>query len=378
MSTWADLTTSARSASVFEAMTYKGDAYAYKWGVRGDGVTHSAAALQACINDAKARSVGTVWLPAAPAGSPIMLESQIWVPDGIRVVGTGRRGTILKAISGLFPINTAVVRLGNPNIVPAPPNDVAFDCRLENLGVHCASIAGSWCVDANGMQEGAGLEHVGMYGFLTYAALVNSSQNFRLFDLECYGDSGSTPACIQVNGCIAFTIEWVTANPANTTTGIGVAVSGCTGVTLRQIHSEQSKYGIWSNSGDVVVIGAVGSSSCNTLLFFHQNNNTGIAMGLSPNGSPNTLVDDNTGYTGGIQFYVQSYAQFGTGYQFATSPDSRPVGFQVGTLKVYSSTTANRQSAAAAGNAAQAFDSTLHKPIWSDGTNWRDASGAIV
>lgn len=41
-------------------------------------------------------------------------------------------------------------------------------------------------------------------------------------------------------------------------------------------------------------------------------------------------------------------------------------------------TTAARLSAVTLGVGAQAYDSTLHKPIWSDGTVWRDAAGTAV
>lgn len=41
-------------------------------------------------------------------------------------------------------------------------------------------------------------------------------------------------------------------------------------------------------------------------------------------------------------------------------------------------TTATRPSASAMGVGASCFDTTLNKPIWSDGTNWRDAAGTIV
>jgi len=40
--------------------------------------------------------------------------------------------------------------------------------------------------------------------------------------------------------------------------------------------------------------------------------------------------------------------------------------------------TASRPSASTVGQGAQFYDTTLHKPIWSDGTNWRDASGTVV
>lgn len=46
--------------------------------------------------------------------------------------------------------------------------------------------------------------------------------------------------------------------------------------------------------------------------------------------------------------------------------------------RVKVSTTAARITASAAGVGTGYFDSTLGKPVWSDGTNWRDAAGTIV
>ena len=41
-------------------------------------------------------------------------------------------------------------------------------------------------------------------------------------------------------------------------------------------------------------------------------------------------------------------------------------------------TTAARPAAATVGNGGQVYDTTLSKPIWSDGTSWRDAAGVVV
>jgi hypothetical protein len=40
--------------------------------------------------------------------------------------------------------------------------------------------------------------------------------------------------------------------------------------------------------------------------------------------------------------------------------------------------TGSRPSASTLGQGAMVLDSTLNKPIWSDGTNWRDATGTVV
>jgi hypothetical protein len=214
--------------------------------------------------------------------------------------------------------------------------------------------------------------------------VIQSSQNSRLYDLELYGNFSTvvSSSAIDVQSGGPFTIEWVTANCANAAgPSYGIKLNGCLQVVLRQIHIEQCYYGVWSNSGSTMVIGLNGSGSTDTLMYFDPSNNTGLCIGLAANGSRVLLQDDWAGYTAlssvsnDIALYVQRELYLGTGL---TAPASVPAGFFQGTLKTYRSTTGNRQSASARGAGAQAFDSTLNKPIWSDGTNWRDASGAVV
>jgi hypothetical protein len=49
-----------------------------------------------------------------------------------------------------------------------------------------------------------------------------------------------------------------------------------------------------------------------------------------------------------------------------------------GAVKVQAVGTGNRPTAASKEAGAMIFDTTLNKPIWSDGTHWRDATGAVV
>lgn len=53
-------------------------------------------------------------------------------------------------------------------------------------------------------------------------------------------------------------------------------------------------------------------------------------------------------------------------------------GQMYGIIQHKSYTTAGRPSASTSGVGAEYFDTTLNKPVYSDGTNWRDASGTIV
>jgi hypothetical protein len=48
------------------------------------------------------------------------------------------------------------------------------------------------------------------------------------------------------------------------------------------------------------------------------------------------------------------------------------------TFRTGAGATASRPNASAVGAGAQWFDTTLNKPIWSDGTRWRDAVGNVV
>lgn len=48
------------------------------------------------------------------------------------------------------------------------------------------------------------------------------------------------------------------------------------------------------------------------------------------------------------------------------------------TVRALASTTAARPSAVTLKAGAMIYDSTLKKPLWSDGTVWRDATGAAV
>ena len=53
-------------------------------------------------------------------------------------------------------------------------------------------------------------------------------------------------------------------------------------------------------------------------------------------------------------------------------------GRMYGMIRHQSYTTAGRPTASSAGAGAEYFDTTLNKPVYSDGTNWRDATGTIV
>jgi hypothetical protein len=66
-------------------------------------------------------------------------------------------------------------------------------------------------------------------------------------------------------------------------------------------------------------------------------------------------------------------------WEFKTGRDNvLGLKLEAGTAATGTGATGARPSASAVGQGAQWFDTTLGKPIWSDGTNWRDAAGTVV
>jgi hypothetical protein len=98
----------------------------------------------------------------------------------------------------------------------------------------------------------------------------------------------------------------------------------------------------------------VGAGNAATTRYF---GNVGTSMGFD--GASVCFVTDNT-YDIGLTSLKPRYVRAGT-------------GLQTGTFA-----TGSRPAAATAGAGAMIFDTTLNKPVFSDGTNWRDATGTIV
>lgn len=105
-------------------------------------------------------------------------------------------------------------------------------------------------------------------------------------------------------------------------------------------------------------------------------NNGGIGLGKT--GAAISALEGK-----GSLFYTPGPGQFhifndGSGAEvFKTTPAG--IALAAGkSMQLASSTTASRPSAKEAGRGATVYDETLLKPIWSDGTDWRDALGQVV
>lgn len=337
--------------------------YAYDHGVRGDNSTDNLVTLQAAIDAALVSAGGvnsnTVMLPRGV----MLVSNQIKVKNGVRLLGDGKGASSIKA-AGAFPINTPVVRLGDST-------GIVFQCRLEYLNVHCNNISGSTGVYSTEVQEGSGLLHVGLFGHDKYGAEFDGAgcSQFALQELEVYcGVSGADKGLYLHGSAGTNTVEWVTLNCAGRAASVGLHVTAGN-YNLKQIHAEQCTDGISFAGGAGLVDGLLGSADVTNLLHIGGATSSVTARNIDRNGSPNTLVDDFTGQTftdSNIAEYVQQTLRVG----YITLND--------GCVTTLTSSTGGRRNAVTMGQGAQAYDFTLHKPIWSDGTNWRDASGAVV
>lgn len=68
----------------------------------------------------------------------------------------------------------------------------------------------------------------------------------------------------------------------------------------------------------------------------------------------------------------------GTGQKAWIGASNRGVEIPSSCIRVASGEMSSRPSASSVGQAALWYDTTLQKPIWSDGANWRDSTGALV
>lgn len=160
---------------------------------------------------------------------------------------------------------------------------------------------------------------------------------------------------------------------------IKTSPDGSTWVDALMIDSATGKVGL-------------GTSTPNYALQIHRPGTAGSSIQLS-NGSSGSGASDGFwfGYSNAAYFwnYEATNTQFGTSNtarMTITADGDVGIGTVtpgcaldvVGAVRAGSYASGSRPSPAAVGAGAQIYDTTLSKPIWSDGTNWRDASGTVV
>lgn len=311
MTLWPDGTNALRAASVVELDTRNTKViYARDYGVQADNATDDATALNAAITAAAAGVSGgqgnTVLLPAGV----IKVGSQIQVKNKVGLLGCGRRSTSIRTIAGTFPINTAVVRLGDGT-------GFAFDCRLDHLQVVSDDIVGSRCVYSSEVQEGSGCSHVLLSGFRDYGLYFDGLGTGGVADVSCDNMEIYASGLGAVGGLLYYRVggsnslrQITSIGPSSAYAGRGVQIISAV-VNLYEIHAESWADGIecGSNTGGLI-IGASGHATVTNVVHLDSSTNAWTTQGVDRNGSTNSILDDYNGKTIAAQAFEQ-YCQNG-------------------------------------------------------------------
>ena len=109
-----------------------------------------------------------------------------------------------------------------------------------------------------------------------------------------------------------------------------------------------------------------------------SNPNTNV-MGIGYDGNISTSYGVTaTGASGQTTYDYQSIVRSTGNLLLYAGADTNSVTISRGVFRDRQFTTAARPSASTVGAGSCYYDTTLSKPAWSDGTNWRDAAGTIV
>ncbi|WGW06061.1 DUF2793 domain-containing protein [Tropicibacter oceani] len=151
----------------------------------------------------------------------------------------------------------------------------------------------------------------------------------------------------------------------------------------------------WSNALSINAASSnigFGTGTPNYPLHIHRPGSMGAALQLT-NGNSGSGPSDGFWFGFSNKAYFWNYEALDT--QFATSNTARMTikadgkvgigtatpscGLEVaGAIRAASHASGARPSAASVGAGAMIYDTTLSKPLWSDGTAWRDAAGVAV
>jgi hypothetical protein len=108
-------------------------------------------------------------------------------------------------------------------------------------------------------------------------------------------------------------------------------------------------------------------------------NANGNVMAIGYDGSISTAYGVTaTGASGQTTYDYQSIVRSTGNLLMYAGADTNSVAMSRGVFKDRNFTTAARPSASTVGAGSCYYDTTLSKPVWSDGTNWKDAAGTTV
>lgn len=274
----------------------------YSGGAKSDGVTDSAPAIQAALNAASAAGGGTVFIPPAGPSNVYVIGSRLIVPFGVKLRGGGRNSCWVQAISGTFPINTEMIRLGDLS------GSIGVDTWVSDMHIDCNNIAGSIGVYSERINENSGAKRMSINNFMSRGVQIKqpasggTPQHYTLDELE-FGTSASTPAAAIAldiaNTSLTTPFRRISRISIGGTTALTTAmkIDGCSG-RIEQVHIEHMTTGILVGS----VLACFGLTiadvdGLNNVTNLVSISNTGgqrsiMLYDISPAGATNAIVDN--------------------------------------------------------------------------------------
>lgn len=237
---------------------------------------------------------------------------------------------------------------------------VVRDCRTNKIYVNANS--GGVAQTMGGTNEPLLLD-----GWNTIQTLVNGSTGF-VYDT---GFGIVTTYTAEGTGAASYLLK---ANRAKTVNDVLFMGVNSAGVAIAQIDASGN---VWARNGqsNQVKIGDV--SGVAGISFFtdtHIQRNAAAGQLLT-----NQLVM-RANAVGQVPTIARGFASQ-TADLFQAQDSALAVKASItkdGAVKPGAFATGSRPTPASVGESAMIYDTTLDKPIWSDGTNWRDAAGTIV
>lgn len=268
------------------------------YGATGDGSTDDYVAITAALTAATGNGTDPDGAIVTLPPGDYITNTQIVIPNKVRLVGAGRSATRIKA-GASFPVDTALVQIGSGTI--------CFGNGPEDLTIDCNSVSGSIGIYSNAVNEQAGARRCVVTGFKGTGIKVDrassgQAQNFILRDIEVYFSASAPGTAIGIDidstasvyGMRDITIAVEGSGTIASTKGI--TIDGISG-HLSNIHVEGVETGIQVGAttlcGGIVISGISGRTGTTTVVeIANTAGNQDIAlMGIVPNGATYSFND---------------------------------------------------------------------------------------
>lgn len=266
-----------------------------------DGSVNYAAQIQAALTYAGTQidvSIGGGAKVMSPRGV-LGIGSQIQIPPQVQLAGHGRASEI-RAISGTFPVSTALVRLGTGAAL-------AFNCRTENISINCNNISGSIGLYSTDIQEQSGafgtlIRAYGKNGIVLDGLAGQGCSNYTFDTIECNTNvGGAGNDGIWIKSAQSWKSTWRNISivaPVGTPGDNAIRIA--TGVNtpiIQGLHAEYFTHAINAEAGcqNVLIVGA-DSNGCTNLLTTSTVGRV-TALGLFRVGGTNIVNDTVAGIT---------------------------------------------------------------------------------